>query len=107
MILKMYSVISYCHVSSIILLNNARKKYLEILLYLHSKFDNKALELIILTEIFNLLENALQPPDKLKNNDINPTVTYQLGKMIRKKILNYKEAVNSINRDEDVFLSQY
>ena len=37
---------------------------------------------------------------------MNPTVTYQLGKMIRKKTLNYK-AVNSINGDEDVFLSQY
>ena len=41
-------------------------------------------------------------PDKLKNNEINPVVTYQLGKMIKNKILNYKEAVNFIYVYEDV-----
>ena len=66
------------------------------------KFDSKALELIRLPRILNLLEVVFQLPDKLKNNDNNPTVTYQLSKTIRNKILNYKEAVNSIYGDKDV-----
>ena len=37
-----------------------------------------------------------------KNNDNNATVTYQLGKTIRNKVLDYKEAVNSLYADEDV-----
>ena len=47
-------------------------------------------------------ENRKTVSEKLKNNDSNATVTYQLGKRIRNKILNYKEAVNSIYDDEDV-----
>ena len=45
---------------------------------------------------------VFQLPDKLKNNDNNPTVTYELGETIRNKILNYKEVFNSIYVDEDV-----
>ena len=52
--------------------------------------------------MFILLEAVFQLPDKFKNNEINPTVTYQIGKTIRNKILNYKEAVNSIYGDEGV-----
>ena len=38
----------------------------------------------------------------LKNDDKQPTVTYKLGKTIRNKISNYKEAVNSIYVDGNV-----
>ena len=38
----------------------------------------------------------------LDNDNNNPTVTYQLGKTIRNKILNYKETVSSINVDKNV-----
>ena len=50
------------------------------------KFDNKALELIQLPQIFNLPEAGFQLPDNSKNNGNNFTVTYQLGKTIRNKI---------------------
>ena len=52
--------------------------------------------------MFILLEAVFQLPDKFKNNEINPTVTYQIGKTVRNKTLNYKEAVNSIYGNEDV-----
>ena len=66
-------------------------------------FDDKALELIWLTWVFNLPEVVFQLSDKLeKNNDNNPTVTYKLGKIIRNKTLNYKEDVTSIYVDKDV-----
>ena len=38
----------------------------------------------------------------LDNDNNNPTVTYQLGKTIRNKILNYKETISSINVDKNV-----
>ena len=66
------------------------------------KFDNKALELIHLPQIFNLPKVVFKLPDKLRNNDNNSNVTYQLSKAIRNKILSYKEAVSSIYGDEDV-----
>ena len=66
------------------------------------KFGYEALELIELPQIFNLVEISFQPPDKAKNNDNNPTVTYQLGKTIKNEIISYKEALNSINGDKDV-----
>ena len=66
------------------------------------KFDNKALELIPLPRNSNLPEVAFQLLDKLKGNNNNPTVTCQLCKTIRNKILNYKEPVNSIYTDEDI-----
>ena len=53
-----------------------------------------------LPQIFNIPEVVFQISDKLKNNDNNPTVASQLGKMIRNKISNYKEAINSIYDDE-------
>ena len=65
------------------------------------KFDNKASELIRLAQIFNLPEVVFHLPDKLKKNRNNLTITYQLGKTIRMKRLNYKEAVNSIYLDEN------
>ena len=65
------------------------------------KFDKKALELIRLPHIFNLPEVVFQQTDKLKNNDNNPTVTCQLGKPIRNKILKYKEAVSFMFVHED------
>ena len=37
-----------------------------------------------LTRIIILPNAILQIPDKLKNNDNNPIVTYQLGKMKKK-----------------------
>ena len=49
-----------------------------------------------------LKKKYLNIPDKSKNKDNNPTVTYHLGKMTRNKISNYKEAVNSICGGEDV-----
>ena len=54
------------------------------------KLDNKALQLIGLPLIFNTLEVVFQLTDKLKNNGNNPTITYQLGRTTRTKILNYK-----------------
>ena len=42
---------------------------------------------------------------KLKNYGNNPTFTYQLRKTIRSKIVNYKEAINSIYVDENVSFS--
>ena len=66
------------------------------------KFYNKTLELIQSPRIFNLPEVVFELPDELKNNDNNPTVTYQLRKTIKNKILNYKEAISSIYGDEDV-----
>ena len=67
-----------------------RQKYLCIL-------GNKSLELL---QIFNLPKVVFQLPDKLKSDDSNPIVTYQVGKTIRNKILNYKKAINSIHVDE-------
>ena len=52
--------------------------------------------------MFNLREVVFLLPDKLENNDNNPTVTYQPGKTVRNEILNYKETVSSIYVDEDV-----
>ena len=46
------------------------------------------------------MEYVFQLPDKLENNDNNPTVTYQLVKTIRSTILNCKDAVNFIYADE-------
>ena len=66
------------------------------------KLGYEALELIELPQIFNLVEISFQPPDKVKNNDNNPTVTYQLGKTIKNEIISYKVALNSINGDKDV-----
>ena len=43
-----------------------------------------------------------QLPGKLKNYDNNP-ILYQFGRTIRNKILNYKEAINSIHGDKDAF----
>ena len=54
-----------------------------------SKFDDKALQLIWLTLIFNLADVVLQLSDKLKSNGNNPTATYQLGKTIRIEIVKY------------------
>ena len=42
-----------------------------------------------------------------KNNDNNSSLTYQLSKTIRNKIVNYKEAVNCLHVDEDVSFSLY
>ena len=67
-----------------------------------AKFGYEALELIELPQIFNLVEISFKPPDKVKNNDSNPTVTYQLGKTIKNEIISYKEALKSINGDKDV-----
>ena len=39
-----------------------------------------------LPRIFNLLQIVFPLPDKLKNNDNNPNVTYRLSKTIRNKI---------------------
>ena len=69
---------------------------------MHSKIDNKALELTQLPRIFNLPEAVFQLPDKLTNNDNYLTIMHQLVKAIRNKILNYKEAAGSISGDEDV-----
>ena len=66
------------------------------------KFGNKAIELMRLPQIFNLPEVVFRLADKLKNNDNNLTVTYQLGRTITMKILNYKKVLNSIYVDEDV-----
>ena len=52
--------------------------------------------------MFNFPKIAFQRTDKLKNNDHNSIVTYQLGKTIRNKILNDKEIVSFICVDEDV-----
>ena len=52
-------------------------------------FDDKALQLIWLTLIFNLADVVLQLSDKLKSNGNNPTATYQLGKTIRIEIVKY------------------
>ena len=52
--------------------------------------------------MFNLPKAVFQLPDKLKNNDNNPTVTYQLGKTIRNKTLNYKETFKFIFVHEDI-----
>ena len=69
------------------------------------RFANKALQVIRLPWIFNLRQVVSQPLDKIKNNDNNPTVTYQLSKTIRNEILNFKEAFNSAYGDEDVSFS--
>ena len=69
---------------------------------IYTYIDNKELELIPLSHNFNLPEVVFRLPNKLKNNDNNLTITYQLGKTIRNKMLNYKEAVNSIYLDDDV-----
>ena len=96
----------YCSYLTLLILNSInlnKQNWKEILRYtITVKFGNKAVELIRLPQIFNLSEVVFQLLDKLKSNDNNPTVTYQLGKTIRNKILNYKEAVNSIYGDEDV-----
>ena len=61
-----------------------------------------ALQLIRLLRISNLPEVVLELADELKNNGNNPIVTYQLGKTIGNKILNYKEAMNYLYGDQDV-----
>ena len=48
------------------------------------KFDNKALEIIALPQIFNLSEVVFPLPDKLKNND-NPPVHTNLVKRFKMK----------------------
>ena len=52
--------------------------------------DNKALQLIRLPLIFNIPEVFFQLRDELKNSGNNLTITYQLGRTTRTKILNYK-----------------
>ena len=42
----------------------------------------------------NLSELVFQLLNKSKDNDCNLTLTYQIGEIMRNKILNYKEAVN-------------
>ena len=49
------------------------------------KFDNETLEFIQLPWTFNLEEVVFRLPDKLNDNDNNPTVIYQLSKTIRNK----------------------
>lgn len=45
--------------------------------------------------IFNLLKVVIQLPDQLKANDNSCTVTYELGKKSRNKILDCEEDINS------------
>ena len=66
------------------------------------EFKSIVKNIAIFSYSLNLPQVVFQLTNKLKNNYNNPTVTYQLGKTIRSKILNYKEAVNSICVDEDV-----
>ena len=52
------------------------------------KFENKTLELLWLTQIFNFPEVVFQLPDKTKNNYNNPTITCELHKTIGNRIIN-------------------
>ena len=60
------------------------------------KFDNKTLEVIRLPKIFDHSDVIKTLTYNLQKKDSMTTVTYKVGNTIRKNILNYKDAVNSI-----------
>ena len=68
-------------------------------------FDNKALEAINLSKIFRHQDVISVLPEDLQGDDNIPVVTYKLGGTIRNKILNYKDAVESIYVDDEVSFS--
>ena len=65
-------------------------------------FDNKAIEAIRLSQIFNHPNTVNKLPPDMQTKDDIPMVTFKLNNTIRNKILNYKETVNSITVDEEV-----
>ena len=65
-------------------------------------FDNKAMEKLRLSKIFNSPEIIQLLPLKIQAEEHIPVVSYKLCGTIRNKILNYKETVSSIYVDEDV-----
>ena len=67
-----------------------------------TKFDNKFLEAIRLPKILNNPYITKTMPCNLEKKDSIPTVTYKLGNTVINKILNYKDAINSIYVNERV-----
>ena len=65
-------------------------------------FDNKGVETIKLPKILNDPEVVSKLPGDMQDKENIPVVTYRLGGTIRNKILNYKDAVNSIYTDEEI-----
>ena len=68
-------------------------------------FCNKGIELINLNKIFKSKQSVDCLPAKLKQPDFVPIVAYKLLPTIRNKILNYKDAVESIKIDGEVSFS--
>ena len=68
-------------------------------------FENKVLEKSNLSSILN--SNNILPllPETLRNKEYIPVVVYKLSNTVRNKILNYKDAVDSIFTDEEVSFS--
>ena len=64
-------------------------------------YDNKGLDDINLSNIFNASEVIEALPDQLSTPDNIPAVTYKLSTPIRDKIFNYKQTVESICLNED------
>ena len=64
-------------------------------------FNNKGLNYINLSSIFNLDSAKYLFSDKLKIDE-TPSVAYSLGKTIRNKILNYKKTVSSIDTNDNI-----
>ena len=64
-------------------------------------FYNKGFDYKKLSSILHLDIAKNLFPDKLKIDEPSPVVN-SLGKTIRKKILNYKETVSSIDTNDDI-----
>ena len=64
-------------------------------------FYNKGFDYKKLSSILHLDIAKNFFPDKLKIDEPSPVVN-SLGKTIRKKILNYKETVSSIDTNDDI-----
>ena len=60
------------------------------------QFENKGLDYIKMSRILHDKEIINLLPESLKDDDV-PSVVYSLGKTIRNKIFNYKDAVNNID----------
>ena len=64
-------------------------------------FDNKVVELIRISQIFNHPDVTETLPCDIQNKENINIVTYQLGNTVRNKLLNYKETVNSVFVNEE------
>ena len=62
-------------------------------------FHNKGLDFIQLNQILRKESVKSTLPNSLQNDEV-PSVVYNLGNTTRKKILNYKNVVNSINLND-------